>query len=76
VSVHLDSGLYYFSAGWLVLERHLLLVLQHPFIDDNASPDQKTAWLSVFYMCIPTGIAIGYVYRVLFGSYVNWHVAF
>lgn len=23
---------------------------------------QKTAWLAVFYMCIPTGIAIGYVY--------------
>lgn len=23
---------------------------------------QKTAWLGIFYMCIPTGIAVGYVY--------------
>lgn len=23
---------------------------------------QKTAWLGIFYMCIPTGYAIGYVY--------------
>lgn len=50
--------------------------LAAPFIDDNAPPDQKTAWLSVFYMCIPTGIAIGYVYGGLVGSYVSWRVAF
>lgn len=50
--------------------------LAAPFIDDNAPPDQKTAWLSVFYMCIPTGIAIGYVYGGLVGSLVNWRVAF
>ena len=23
---------------------------------------QKTAWLSLFYMCIPVGMALGYVY--------------
>lgn len=23
---------------------------------------QKTAWLGMFYMCIPSGIAVGYVY--------------
>lgn len=50
--------------------------LAAPFIDDNAPTDQKTAWLSVFYMCIPTGIAIGYVYGGLVGSLVNWRVAF
>ncbi|GLJ30801.1 hypothetical protein SUGI_0611090 [Cryptomeria japonica] len=50
--------------------------LAAPFIDDNAPPDQKTAWLSIFYMCIPTGIAIGYVYGGLVGSLVNWRVAF
>ncbi|KAL5988376.1 hypothetical protein ACLOJK_036140 [Asimina triloba] len=42
--------------------------LAAPFIDDNAPVAQvslflsKTAWLAVFYMCIPTGIAVGYVY--------------
>ncbi|KAH9301498.1 hypothetical protein KI387_013081, partial [Taxus chinensis] len=50
--------------------------LAAPFIDDNAPPDQKTAWLSIFYMCIPTGIAIGYVYGGLVGSLLNWRVAF
>lgn len=23
---------------------------------------QKTIWLAIFYMCIPTGFALGYVY--------------
>jgi MFS family permease len=36
--------------------------LAAPFIDDNAPVAQKTAWLAMFYMCIPTGIALGYVY--------------
>lgn len=29
---------------------------------------QKTAWLAMFYMCIPTGIAVGYVY----GGFVSF----
>nr|GEU40184.1 probable sphingolipid transporter spinster homolog 2 isoform X2 [Tanacetum cinerariifolium] len=33
-----------------------------PFIDDNAPVTQRTAWLGIFYMCIPTGISLGYVY--------------
>nr|GEW59843.1 nucleolar protein 56 [Tanacetum cinerariifolium] len=36
--------------------------LAAPFIDDNAPVTQRTAWLGIFYMCIPTGIALGYVY--------------
>ncbi|XP_031482331.1 probable sphingolipid transporter spinster homolog 2 [Nymphaea colorata] len=50
--------------------------LAAPFIDDNAPPSQKTAWLAIFYMCIPTGIALGYVYGGLVGGYTNWRVAF
>uniref|UniRef100_A0A0D6R0A4 Major facilitator superfamily (MFS) profile domain-containing protein n=1 Tax=Araucaria cunninghamii TaxID=56994 RepID=A0A0D6R0A4_ARACU len=50
--------------------------LAAPFIDDNAPPDQKTAWLSIFYMCIPTGIAIGYIYGGVVGNFLNWRVAF
>ncbi|XP_072988073.1 probable sphingolipid transporter spinster homolog 2 isoform X2 [Typha latifolia] len=50
--------------------------LAAPFIDDNAPPSQKTAWLSVFYMCIPTGIAVGYVYGGLVGSHLHWRAAF
>ncbi|XP_015166267.1 probable sphingolipid transporter spinster homolog 2 isoform X1 [Solanum tuberosum] len=50
--------------------------LAAPFIDDNAPVDQKTAWLGIFYMCIPTGIAVGYVYGGLVGSLLNWRWAF
>lgn len=50
--------------------------LAAPFIDDNAPPAQKTAWLGIFYMCIPAGVAFGYVYGGLVGNYLNWHVAF
>ncbi|PKA53911.1 putative sphingolipid transporter spinster like 3 [Apostasia shenzhenica] len=45
--------------------------LAAPFIDDNAPVAQKTAWLAAFYMCIPTGIALGYVYGGLFHCYLH-----
>ncbi|CAL5438322.1 unnamed protein product [Camellia sinensis] len=50
--------------------------LAAPFIDDNAPVDQKTAWLGIFYMCIPAGVALGYVYGGLVGGYSNWRFAF
>ncbi|KAL2513513.1 putative sphingolipid transporter spinster-like protein 2 [Forsythia ovata] len=49
--------------------------LAAPFIDDNAPTAKKTLWLGAFYMCIPTGIAVGYVYGGLVGNY-NWRLAF
>ncbi|XVE83001.1 hypothetical protein DITRI_Ditri16bG0051300 [Diplodiscus trichospermus] len=50
--------------------------LAAPFIDDNAPISQKTAWLAMFYMCIPTGVALGYVYGGLVGGHFNWRYAF
>lgn len=50
--------------------------LAAPFIDDNAPAAQKTAWLAMFYMCIPTGIALGYVYGALVGNNLHWRAAF
>ncbi|KAJ7569220.1 hypothetical protein O6H91_01G067500 [Diphasiastrum complanatum] len=50
--------------------------LAAPYIDDNAPPDQRAAWLSIFYMCIPVGVALGYVFGGLVGSLVNWRAAF
>ncbi|KAJ9159302.1 hypothetical protein P3X46_024817 [Hevea brasiliensis] len=50
--------------------------LAAPFIDDNAPVAQKTAWLAIFYMCIPTGYAVGYVYGGLVGGHFNWRWAF
>ncbi|KAK4263014.1 hypothetical protein QN277_028495 [Acacia crassicarpa] len=50
--------------------------LAAPFIDDNAPVAQKTAWLAMFYMCIPAGTALGYVYGGIVGSHLNWRIAF
>ncbi|KAL1066846.1 hypothetical protein V6Z11_D12G089200 [Gossypium hirsutum] len=50
--------------------------LAAPFIDDSAPVSQKTAWLAMFYICIPTGIAVGYVYGGFVGSQFNWRYAF
>ncbi|XP_076951351.1 putative sphingolipid transporter spinster homolog 2 [Bidens hawaiensis] len=50
--------------------------LAAPFVDDNAPLTQKSAWLGIFYMCIPTGIGIGYAYGGLVGGSVGWRCAF
>ncbi|KAJ8765794.1 hypothetical protein K2173_014916 [Erythroxylum novogranatense] len=50
--------------------------LAAPFIDDHAPVAQKTAWLAMFYMCIPTGVALGYVYGGFVGNHFNWRFAF
>ncbi|CAI0556380.1 unnamed protein product [Linum tenue] len=50
--------------------------LAAPFIDDNAPAKQRTAWLGIFYMCISTGYAIGYVYGGLVGDHLKWRYAF
>ncbi|KAL6903725.1 hypothetical protein ACP4OV_004538 [Aristida adscensionis] len=50
--------------------------LAAPFIDDNAPAAKKTAWLAMFYMCIPTGIALGYVYGGVVGNKLHWRAAF
>ncbi|XP_022927822.1 probable sphingolipid transporter spinster homolog 2 isoform X1 [Cucurbita moschata] len=50
--------------------------LAAPFIDDNAPVDKKTSWLGVFYMCIPTGYAIGYLYGGSVGQHLGWRYAF
>ncbi|MBA0655744.1 hypothetical protein Goklo_008186, partial [Gossypium klotzschianum] len=50
--------------------------LAAPFIDDSAPVSQKKAWLAMFYICIPTGIAVEYVYGGFVGSQFNWRYAF
>ncbi|EOA29311.1 hypothetical protein CARUB_v10025591mg [Capsella rubella] len=50
--------------------------LAAPFIDDNAPQKQKAAWLGMFYMCIPSGVALGYVYGGYVGKHFSWRYAF
>ncbi|GJT10443.1 probable sphingolipid transporter spinster homolog 2 isoform X2 [Tanacetum coccineum] len=50
--------------------------LAAPFIDDNAPVTHRIAWLGIFYMCIPTGIALSYVYGGWVGDGFGWSYGF
>jgi MFS family permease len=44
-------------------------------IDDMAPPEKKGRWLSVFYVAIPIGSALGYIVGGLLGK-IGWREAF
>lgn len=44
--------------------------------DDNAPPDAKTRWLAIFYLCIPTGYALGYIFGGLAAAGLGWRAPF
>ena len=71
------------SYAFLVLCRTLVGVgegafvcVAPPFIDDRAPPGRKTLWLGLYYMCIPAGVAFGYVYGGIVGPRLGWRFAF
>ena len=71
------------SYAFLVLCRTLVGVgegafvcVAPPFIDDRAPPQRKTLWLGLYYMCIPAGVAFGYVYGGVAGPAVGWRYTF
>ncbi|CAI5522951.1 unnamed protein product, partial [Closterium sp. Naga37s-1] len=50
--------------------------LAAPFIDDNAPPAKTAQWLATFYLCIPVGFALGYLYGGVAGPLLGWRGAF
>lgn len=51
--------------------------LAAPLIDEIAPKGQKSTWLAIFFMCIPSGIALGYVVGgVMYGVTGSWRYAF
>ncbi|KAK9814346.1 hypothetical protein WJX72_004257 [[Myrmecia] bisecta] len=52
------------------------VALAAPFIDDKAPPTTKTRWLAIFYLCIPTGFAAGYILGGLVAGPLGWRAAF
>ena len=50
--------------------------LAAPFIDDVAPKARKTRWLAVFYLCIPVGVASGFIYGGSVGANLGWRWAF
>lgn len=47
-----------------------------PHADDNAPPERKSVWLASFYLCIPVGYALGYIYGGIVGVALGWRAAF
>ncbi|KDD76841.1 major facilitator superfamily protein [Helicosporidium sp. ATCC 50920] len=52
------------------------VALAAPFIDDAAPPHRKTQWLAFFYLCIPAGIASGYVIGGVLAAALGWRAPF
>lgn len=48
----------------------------HLSADDNAPPERKTLWLATFYLCMPVGYALGYIFGGLVGVGLGWRAAF
>lgn len=44
--------------------------------DDYAPPEKKARWFAFFYLCIPSGYALGYVYGGLIAAALGWRAAF
>jgi len=52
------------------------VALAAPFIDDVAPPQAKAKWLAIFFLCIPSGFALGFLYGGLVASSLGWRFAF
>jgi MFS transporter, Spinster family, sphingosine-1-phosphate transporter len=52
------------------------VALAAPFIDDVAPPQAKARWLAIFFLCIPSGFALGFLYGGLVASRLGWRAAF
>lgn len=52
------------------------VALAAPFIDDYAPPALKARWFALFYLCIPAGFALGYVYGGVVAAGLGWRAAF
>ncbi|KAG7671421.1 hypothetical protein KSW81_003559 [Nannochloris sp. 'desiccata'] len=52
------------------------VALAAPFIDDVAPPQAKAKWLAIFFLCIPCGFALGFLYGGLVASSLGWRFAF
>ncbi|KAK9812393.1 hypothetical protein WJX73_007088 [Symbiochloris irregularis] len=52
------------------------VALAAPFIDDSAPQASKTRWLATFYVCIPSGYALGYLIGGSIAVPLGWRAPF
>ena len=39
-------------------------------------PDKKSTYLSIYFLAIPLGFALGFLFGGFIENYINWHYAF
>jgi len=47
-----------------------------PWIDDNSPPARRALWLSLFYLNIPVGTALGYALGGFLSAHISWRWMF
>ncbi|KAG2496928.1 hypothetical protein HYH03_004934 [Edaphochlamys debaryana] len=52
------------------------VALAAPFIDDYAPAAQKARWFAAFYLCIPVGFALGYIFGGVITAFTSWRWTF
>lgn len=50
--------------------------LAAPCISDCAPRGKVSLWLACFYLCIPVGFALGFIYGSVIGTAAGWRLAF
>ncbi|KDD74371.1 hypothetical protein H632_c1363p0, partial [Helicosporidium sp. ATCC 50920] len=53
-----------------------LIAIGPPFADDTAPPGRGALWLSLYFLCLPLGVAVGYFVGGQVGLALNWRAAF
>jgi MFS family permease len=71
------------GAGGLIASRAVIgvgeasyMAVAPTIIDDMAAPEKKGRWLSIFYLAIPVGSALGFVIGGIVGKNFGWRAAF
>mmetsp|Transcript_15282 Transcript_15282/g.23013 ORF Transcript_15282/g.23013 Transcript_15282/m.23013 type:complete len:503 (-) Transcript_15282:176-1684(-) len=79
------SGLAFFMKSYevLVIGRVLsgageaaFMCCTAPWIATNADADSKSRWLATFYLAMPVGTALGYIYSSIIATSIGWKWAF
>lgn len=52
------------------------VALAAPFIDDVAPPEAKSRWLATFFLCMPAGFALGFLFGGIAAPILGWRLTF
>ena len=47
-----------------------------PMLDTYAPKKTSSCWFSTYFLAMPAGFALGFIYGGFIEKYINWHFAF